>query len=122
MVKNTLHIGGVMRTNRIIGLVLVVAGAICLVFSHYIAQEILIGEGKIQRGQKMVDTTNELFSQSQYTKPFGSFVTKGAQERIDAGNDEVAHYRNVVKTLKLSGVILIVVGVFIGFFYRKKIR
>lgn len=119
-----------MKLNRIIGIIIVVVGAICLLFSRHIAEEIMIGEGKIERGQHMVDTmdrfsssTDMATSQSPYTKPLGKFFsgqTDDAKHQIKAGREEIAYYKTVVSRLHIIGIILLVLGLVVGFFPRKK--
>lgn len=105
-----------------VGIVIIVIGAVCLLFSNYIAQQILIGQGKIESGQGMVNTTNQVFGQSSYTKPVGGFFTSGAQSQINAGKDTIAYYQKVVTFLRIAGVVLIIGGAYVGFFCRNKKR
>jgi uncharacterized membrane protein len=119
-----------MKVSRIIGLILVVLGAVCLLFARHITEEIMIGEGKIERGQHMVDTMDQFSaptqyaaSQSAYTKPLGKFFsdsTADGKRQLQAGRETVAYYKKVVNNLHISGIILVALGLIVGFFPRKK--
>lgn len=108
-----------MDLRKIIGLVVIAVGAICLFFSDYIANQVAEGKLRIQRGQQSVNTINSLFSSSQYTEPFGKTFTGSAQRKIDRGQQEVAHYENLSNQLKVGGIVLIGIGLVI-FFVRKR--
>ena len=111
-----------MNSTKITGLVVIIVGAALLLFSDYIAQEVAEGREQIQQGQQSVDTLDSLFSQSQYTKSVGKTFTGSAQKRIDRGNREVAKYGALSNQLQIGGIILIVVGIGIFFFWKKKRR
>lgn len=109
-----------MNGRKILGIVVAIVGAICLVFSHYIAGQIAEGRLRIASGQRQVDTTNSLFNQSQYTKPIGGVFTGSGQERINAGNAQISYYESVENKLKIGGIVLIVIGAGIFFLWRKR--
>ena len=114
-----------MKILRILGIVVVVAGVVCIFFSHYITNEVSEGKIKIEKGQKAVDKSNSLFSTSPYTKPIGKGVTSSAQKKINAGKEEVSYYEQLAETLQISGIVGIIVGAGVtifSFFGQKKKR
>lgn len=109
-----------MKRMNIFGIALIIVGAIMLLFSNYIAEQVAAGKLRISSAQGQVDTANTLFSQSQYTKPIGGLFTGGAQNRINAGNVQVSEYAALAHMLQIGGVILILVGIGVLFLGRKR--
>ncbi len=109
-----------MSSKKIAGLVVAALGAILLVFSYYIAEQVTEGRMKIDRAQGQVNTVNSLFSLSPATKDVGRGLTGSAQRKIDAGSLDVAEYSALAHKLQLGGIVLIIVGIGILVFYGKK--
>lgn len=109
-----------MNGKQIFGIVLFVIGLGMLYGSHYITTQVLEGKGKIASAQQKVDTSNQLFSVTPATKPIGKGLTQGAQNKIDAGRDEVAYYEQMAQWLKIGGVVFVVVGIGACLFCRGK--
>lgn len=105
-----------MKILRILGIVVVVAGIVCIFFSNDITNQVNEGKIKIEKGQKTVDTSSSLFSTNPYTKPFSKGITSSAQKKIDTGKEEVAYYEQLAQTLQISGIIGIIVGVALTIF------
>ena len=114
-----------MKILRILGIVVMVAGVVCIFFSNYITNQVNEGKIKIEEGQKTVDTSSGLFSTNPYTKPIGKGITSSAQKKIDAGKEEVVYYEQLAQTLQISGIVGIIVGAAItvfSFFGQRKNR
>ncbi len=109
-----------MQSKRILGILLIVIGGAMVLFSNYIAGQVAQGQAQIDSAQSQVNTTDTLFSGSEYTKPFGKALTGGAQKKIDAGQREVNYYSGLSGKVKVGGIILIVIGAAILFMGRKK--
>ena len=109
-----------MNSKRTIGIVFAVAGVVMLVFSNYIANQVEIGRGKIDRAQRQVDTGNSLFSLTPVTKQVGQGITGSAQKRINAGEEEVSEYAQLSRQLQIGGVVLLILGIGVVFLSRKK--
>lgn len=109
-----------MGTKRILGIALIVIGAIMLFFSDYIAEQVAEGKLKIQSAQSQVDTADTLFKQSEFTKPVGKIFTGSAQKKINEGQAQVDYYEGLSNNLKIGGIVLIVIGVGVLFIGRKK--
>lgn len=109
-----------MRRKKTVGLVLMIVGAGLLVFSDYIARQVAMGQARIGSAQSQVDTVQSVFSQTEYTKPFGKALTGGAQKKIDAGQQKVDQYSALSSFLKVGGVVLIVAGGYLFFFPIKR--
>jgi uncharacterized protein YjeT (DUF2065 family) len=99
-----------MNAKKIIGIALIVVGAVMLFFSNYIAEQVASGRMQIQSAQGEVDSANSLFSTTKVTQPVGKMFTGSAQRRIDAGQSEVDRYQSMSNNLKIGGIILIVIG------------
>lgn len=109
-----------MDAKRIFAIALIVVGAIMLLFSHYIAEQVAEGRLKISSGQRQVNTIDSAFSHSQYTKPVGGMLTGSAQRRIDAGSAEADRYESIAHKLQFGGVILIIIGAGMLFIGRRR--
>lgn len=109
-----------MKSQKTLGIVLIVIGAVMLFFSDYIAEQVSEGRLKIRSAQSTVNTLDSVFSQSQYTKPVGKIFTGSAQKKIDAGTAEADKYESLSQNLKVGGIILIVIGAAVIIFSKKK--
>lgn len=108
-----------MQKRKIFGIALIVVGALMVVFSEYISEQVAAGKIKIYSAQQQVNTLNSAFDKSAATKPIGEFFTSGAQSKINAGRAEVAHYESLAQKLQIGGVILVLAGVGLLFWKRK---
>jgi hypothetical protein len=122
MCKESKKKEGKMKSQKILGIALIIVGACMLFFSDYIAEQVSEGRMQIRSAQSQVDTADSLFSQSQYTKPIGKIFTGSAQKKIDAGRREADKYSELSQNLKIGGIILIIVGAAVLIFAKKKKR
>ncbi len=108
-----------MRRKNILGIGLIVLGAVLWLGADYIADQVAEGKMRIASGQRTVDSVNTLFNQSEYTKPFSGAVTGSSQRKIDHGRMQIAHYESLADKLRIGGILLIVAGVGVLIFYKK---
>ena len=97
--------------KRIIGILVVLAGIALIGTSMYITDQVNAGKIQINDAQQQVDQGKSLFSKSPVTKPVGDILTNSAQKKIDAGKAEVTDYEKMASNLKISGIVVIVVGI-----------
>ena len=112
-----------MKTLRIFGIVVLLAGIASLFFSNYIMNQVNAGMVKIEKGQKAVDKGNELFSLNPIAKEVGKGLTGSAQKKIDAGQQQIEQYTQLAGQLQTGGIIAIVAGagcIVTSFFMKKK--
>lgn len=109
-----------MNSRKMLGIGCIIVGAVMLFFSNYIADQVAAGKLQTASGQRQIDQTNSLFNRTQYTKPFGSVVTGSGQARVDAGNLKIAQFETLQGKLQIGGIVLIVLGIGILVFWRKK--
>lgn len=100
-----------MRTKRGISIGVIILGLILIFISQHIQHRINEGEGQISSGQSQLDESRSLFNWNPVTKEIGKGMTSGAEARIEAGEEEVAHYQSIANTLLVLGIILVVLGV-----------
>jgi len=114
-----------MKILRILSIVVVMGGGVCIFFSNYITNQVNEGKIKIEKGQKSVDKSSSLFSTNPYTKPIGKGITSSAQKEINTGKEDVAYYEQLAQTLQISGFVGVIVGaafIIFSFFGQRKKR
>ena len=111
-----------MNFKQVLGLIALIAGVVLIFIGRYIDAQVAAGNLQISVAQHKVDRANSLFSQSQYTDGIGKSLTSGAQSQINAGQDEVNYYTVVAGRCKIGGIVLIVVGAGVMYFFRRKRR
>jgi hypothetical protein len=115
-----------MKMLRILGIIILIAGIGCIFGSNYITNQVNEGKIKIEKGQKTVDESNSLFSSNPVTKQVGKGLTSSSQKKINAGKEQVSYYEQMAETLKICGIVGIIVGagmtIFSFFGPRKKLR
>lgn len=112
-----------MNLRRICGIVVFFAGALMLGFSYYITEQVLSGKQQIRSAQKKVDMGNQIFSNSSGpVKDIGESMTDSAQNKINAGKDEVASYEAMATSLKIGGYVAMAIGAITVLIPRKKRR
>lgn len=109
-----------MNAKKLTGIACIIVGAILLFFSNYIAEQVTAGKQRIASGQQQVDTYNKYFSATPYSKELGKQVTAPYQRRINEGNVEVSYYESLSLMLQIFGIILILIGIAILVFWKKK--
>jgi len=109
-----------MKNGKILGIVLVIAGAVLLYFSHYINTQVAEGRSEISTGQSQVDTATKLFSVNPVSKEVGNQFTGSAQSRINAGIVEANQYAEYANWFMIGGIITIVAGVGVFLFMKKR--
>lgn len=109
-----------MHFKKVIGFVVLGLGAILLVFSYYIAEQVAEGRARVDRAQGQVDTANSLFSLNPTTKQIGKGFTSPIQKKIDEGSLDVSEYTALAHKLQVGGIILIVIGLGALVFWKKR--
>jgi len=108
-----------MSRKKTVGLVLLIAGVALFFFSHHISAKVAEARGEIAEGQRQVDSANQIFSMSPYTKTVGGQFTGSAQSEINAGTLEANRYDQLAFQIKILGVVLVVVGAGLLFLSKK---
>lgn len=111
-----------MNTKRILGLVILAAGIICICVSKYIETQVLEGREEISSAQSKVDTANRVFSLNPISKRVGEGLTNSAQRKIDAGSEEAEKYAAWAHTLQIGGIVLIIGGGLVFFILGSRKR
>ncbi|MEN9654929.1 MAG: hypothetical protein RL235_1041 [Chlamydiota bacterium] len=109
-----------MSARSIAGIIVAAIGGACLLFSDYIAEQVLEGQQQIDKAEKGVSVGKKLFSVTPVSEPVGGVFTRGAQKKIDAGKQEVAKYTEISRNLKIGGLVLLAVGGVIIILSRKR--
>ncbi len=111
-----------MNSKQIAGIVIVIVGIGMIIGSNYIKGQVEQGKIQISSAQRKVDKSNSLFSINPVSKEIGKGITGSAQRKINAGEDEVAHYEEIAKWLNIGGIGAIVVGGVVFFLGLSKKR
>jgi len=106
--------------RRIIGVILVLAGAASFCLSLYIEQKVAQGTIKVEKAEKAVQTGDKLFSLTPVGKEIGKGITDSANKKIGEGKELIAQYAEKAEQLKVGGIILAVVGLVLFFIPKKR--
>src|ERR1700675_2365651 len=99
-----------MKSLRIFGIVVILAGLGAIFFSNYIMNQVNAGKVQIQQGENAVNKGNQLFSMNPVAQEVGQNLTAPAQKKIKAGKEQVAQYQLLAGQLRTGGIVGIVVG------------
>lgn len=99
-----------MNSKKILGLILIAAGAGMTFFSNYIAEQVAEGQARIDKAQSQVDKADSIFSINPTTQQVGKVFTGSAQKKIDAGSQQVSQYQALANKLEIGGIIVMVAG------------
>ncbi len=111
-----------MKNKKLISLILIILGLGLIGMSMYINSEVEKGKGKVSRAQHQVDQGSSLFSLTPATKGIGEELAGGAQKKIDAGKQQIAHYEGIAQFCQIGGIIFLVIGAGFLFCCKKKSR
>ena len=109
-----------MNVKQVLGGIIFVGGLGLLYLAHYINEQVAEGNLQILSGQKKVNQMNSLFNMSPYTKDVGKGITSGAQQQINEGQNTIEYYTMVANRCRIGGIVALVVGAGMVFYYRKK--
>ncbi len=109
-----------MKTKRIIGIIILIAGLVMEGFSFYIKKQVAEGNIEIESAQSKLDRSQGLFGSNPVAKEFGKALTGSAQSKINQGRRDVDYYTRLANNLQIGGIICIVVGAGILVIGRKK--
>ena len=112
--------GKKMKTRRIWGIVCIIVGAVMLFFSHYISKQVAEGKIQIRQGKQAIKSTKSVFGISKYTKPIGQTLTSSGRKKLAAGEQDIAKFTEMSRNLKMSGIVLIIVGLGLIFIGKRK--
>ena len=109
--------------KRILGILILVAGVVMILYSNYIFEQIGEGKGKIARAEQQMQTGKELFSfapaqvtESPIVQGVGEHVSSSIQQKINEGKATIAYYEKVATGLKWGGWAAIIVGAILFLF------
>jgi hypothetical protein len=113
-----------MKTVRIIGIILLLAGIGLYFVGNYVADEVAHGRKRISNAQKSVDRSRSITDLSPVTKDAGDMFADGAQKKIDEGKGEANEYQVMADWLHGGGIAVFVIGagLLIFSFFGKKRR
>lgn len=133
-----------MRIKIILGIIAIICGIGCFAVSGYITKQVAIGRGEIRSGQEKiksgqnqvdtaqsgVNTTNKVIDNTTQLKGLGGLLTSPVQEKINDGKGQInagkakikagiakaEYYENIAMSLKIAGIVLIIIGLLLFFF------
>lgn len=109
-----------MNIKQVFGGIIFVGGLGLLYLAHYINEQVAEGNLQIFSAQNKVDSANNLFGMSPYTKDVGKGLTSGAQQQINEGRNTVEYYTALALKCQIGGYAALVVGAGMFFYFRKK--
>jgi hypothetical protein len=99
-----------MKTLRIVGILILIAGIAAILFSNYITAQVRTGKLKISEGEKKVSQGKQLFSMSPATQEVGGMLSKSADQKIAEGKQQVGYYEQLASNLQVGGIIGCIIG------------
>lgn len=109
-----------MKSKRILGILIALAGVVMILFSNYITGQVEEGKGRISSAESTVEQGNKLFSVTPESKAVGKAITGSAEKRIAEGKEQVSAYEELAKWLKIGGIGAIILGAIVVFFGGKR--
>ncbi|HSX37544.1 MAG TPA: hypothetical protein VLE95_01800 [Chlamydiales bacterium] len=106
-----------MNIKKIIGIIVFIAGIALLLISHHITKQIEQGQQQISSGESSVARGKQLFGLNPYSKAIGdAAVVHPAEEKINAGKEEITYYQGIATTAKVGGILFVSAGIIIFLF------
>lgn len=100
-----------MKSLRIFGVVVLIAGVVMIGASQYIQGQVLQGRAEISSGEQKVETGRKVFGANPVSKEVGDAAFfNSADQKIAAGKAQADHYETLANQLQTGGIIAIVVG------------
>jgi hypothetical protein len=111
-----------MKTLRVLGILILLAGIASLMTSNYITGQVEEGKGQIKAGEQKVKQGQQLFSGNPVGQQIGQGLMGGANKKIAQGKEQIAYYEHLAETLNTAGIVALVVGggLFLFSFTMKK--
>jgi hypothetical protein len=109
-----------MNFRRILGAAAVIIGIALLFVSHMINTRLNEGEEEISSAKENISRGDKLFSLNPVSKEVGKVVTHSADKKIEQGEETIRQYTLVANGCYYGGIALIVLGVVVFIFGRKK--
>ena len=112
-----------MKLKRVIGILLAIGGLVMIFAAKRIQSQVEEGKETVSSAEKSVGQGQTLFGLNPVTKEIGQrTIFDPAQNKINAGKEEIAYYEKLASELEIGGGILVVIGIGIAFipFSRKK--
>ena len=100
-----------MNLKPLIGVFVVLVGCGLLGASAYITNQVEAGKQEVSSAQRKVDKSKKVLSLNPVTKQVGQGFTNYAQNKINMGKEEIAHYEAMAQGLMIGGWIAVGVGV-----------
>lgn len=111
-----------LKSLRILGIVVFLAGVVMIGASQYIKKEVIKGREQIASGEKSVKQGKALFGLNPVSEQVGdAALFDPAEKKIAAGKQEADAYARLADNLQIGGVVAIIVGILlIAYSFRKK--
>lgn len=101
-----------MNLKRIIGILICTGGVVLIFISNHIKNQIESGKIQISNAESQVSQGKTFFGLNPVSKTIGDqAIFNPAQNKINAGKEEVTYYESLANQLQIGGIIAIVVGI-----------
>lgn len=115
--------------KRILGILILIAGIVMILFSNYIFEQIGEGNAKIASAESKMEAGKTMFgmapkqvTENPLYKGSTGMMTSSIQQKIDEGKHTIAYYEQVATWLKWGGWAAVIIGalLFLFSFGKKK--
>ena len=111
-----------LKSLRIFGIVVLLAGVVMIGVSQHIKNEVAQGKLQIASGEQKVGVGKKIFGANQTSEKVGNTLFfDSADKKIAAGKQDIAEYTQMANQLQIGGIIAILIGAgMVVVSYRKK--
>ncbi|MEI8300242.1 MAG: hypothetical protein WCG10_01335 [Chlamydiota bacterium] len=103
-----------MNLKQLIGVFVILIGCGLFGISSYITAQVEAGKIEVSSAQRKVNQSKQVLSLNPVTKQVGKGFTDSAQNQINMGKEDIAHYKGVAAALQIGGWIAVGLGALVS--------
>lgn len=109
------------KAKKILGIIATIIGIALFAMSLYITAQVDDGKMQVASGQKKVDSINKVMPKDSTVGTLGrKTITDPGQKKINEGKEQIAEFEGIARNLKVAGIFLVIAGIGVILWGRKK--